>query len=373
LQKIKFNSIKSYSFLIRNNFLRNIKDIRLYYAIKLVSFIYVSLWNVAVWTVSPLLLLVMSEQLFPRWLSAFLLYVFIILLFVAVFESFRMLFISLRHTNLKQFDESILDYMRYVNDKLEYSLQYRRSGGISPLPFLSFASARVKMRNFLRSQSPDFRKRNLEYGFIYLYLLVSILIIYLQHDGNRSVYAVLDYTLYMLYQMLNTISFDIVEIFFYPPDIKLDRSQDMLLERFAQICFALGIAASVSRNIDIIFRRNIVLHTNFFGLKDYIENSYLSRNFIELYFLGVPRHYDFEGAKKIDASVVLLQLDKKSSELSSVNLKRIYKDKNFDSAWLQLQQAEFDALVFENISRNALCPCGSGKRYKHCHGSDVGL
>jgi preprotein translocase subunit SecA len=22
-----------------------------------------------------------------------------------------------------------------------------------------------------------------------------------------------------------------------------------------------------------------------------------------------------------------------------------------------------------NISRNALCPCGSGKKYKHCHGA----
>ncbi|MDR0406698.1 MAG: SEC-C domain-containing protein [Holosporales bacterium] len=26
------------------------------------------------------------------------------------------------------------------------------------------------------------------------------------------------------------------------------------------------------------------------------------------------------------------------------------------------------AEVEQNISRNALCPCGSGLKYKHCHG-----
>lgn len=30
-----------------------------------------------------------------------------------------------------------------------------------------------------------------------------------------------------------------------------------------------------------------------------------------------------------------------------------------------------DKIDDENISRNALCPCGSGKRYKHCHGSAI--
>ncbi|MGH8733458.1 MAG: SEC-C metal-binding domain-containing protein, partial [Burkholderiales bacterium] len=24
--------------------------------------------------------------------------------------------------------------------------------------------------------------------------------------------------------------------------------------------------------------------------------------------------------------------------------------------------------AWKNVSRNALCPCGSGKKYKHCHG-----
>jgi preprotein translocase subunit SecA len=30
-----------------------------------------------------------------------------------------------------------------------------------------------------------------------------------------------------------------------------------------------------------------------------------------------------------------------------------------------------DPATWGKISRNALCPCGSGKKYKHCHG-DVG-
>jgi preprotein translocase subunit SecA len=27
-----------------------------------------------------------------------------------------------------------------------------------------------------------------------------------------------------------------------------------------------------------------------------------------------------------------------------------------------------DPATWGRISRNALCPCGSGKKYKHCHG-----
>jgi len=34
-----------------------------------------------------------------------------------------------------------------------------------------------------------------------------------------------------------------------------------------------------------------------------------------------------------------------------------------------LQQAEAD---WSNTPRNAPCPCGSGKKYKHCHGSLTG-
>ncbi len=26
---------------------------------------------------------------------------------------------------------------------------------------------------------------------------------------------------------------------------------------------------------------------------------------------------------------------------------------------------------YQNVRRNASCPCGSGKRYKHCHGSNA--
>ncbi len=27
-----------------------------------------------------------------------------------------------------------------------------------------------------------------------------------------------------------------------------------------------------------------------------------------------------------------------------------------------------DPATWRNTPRNALCPCGSGKKYKHCHG-----
>ena len=33
------------------------------------------------------------------------------------------------------------------------------------------------------------------------------------------------------------------------------------------------------------------------------------------------------------------------------------------------QEAEFDEDMFKNVARNAPCPCGSGKKFKHCHGA----
>ena len=29
-----------------------------------------------------------------------------------------------------------------------------------------------------------------------------------------------------------------------------------------------------------------------------------------------------------------------------------------------------DPATWGKVSRNAACPCGSGKKYKHCHGKD---
>ena len=33
---------------------------------------------------------------------------------------------------------------------------------------------------------------------------------------------------------------------------------------------------------------------------------------------------------------------------------------------------KFDEKMFANVSRNDLCPCGSGKKFKHCHGRIMG-
>jgi preprotein translocase subunit SecA len=31
-----------------------------------------------------------------------------------------------------------------------------------------------------------------------------------------------------------------------------------------------------------------------------------------------------------------------------------------------------EKISFENVARNDLCPCGSGKKFKHCHGKITG-
>jgi len=35
----------------------------------------------------------------------------------------------------------------------------------------------------------------------------------------------------------------------------------------------------------------------------------------------------------------------------------------------QPEAQELTAEQLEGVSRNSPCPCGSGKKYKHCHGS----
>ena len=40
-----------------------------------------------------------------------------------------------------------------------------------------------------------------------------------------------------------------------------------------------------------------------------------------------------------------------------------------EMAFGEAPRAAPDPYAEQNLSRNALCPCGSGKKYKHCHGT----
>jgi preprotein translocase subunit SecA len=45
---------------------------------------------------------------------------------------------------------------------------------------------------------------------------------------------------------------------------------------------------------------------------------------------------------------------------------------NFDDDGYELPSEEFDPdnpATWGDIGRNQLCPCGSGKKFKHCHGA----
>ena len=39
-----------------------------------------------------------------------------------------------------------------------------------------------------------------------------------------------------------------------------------------------------------------------------------------------------------------------------------------DGAWVAVGFDQADPSTWKNTPRNAPCPCGSGKKYKHCHG-----
>ena len=51
-------------------------------------------------------------------------------------------------------------------------------------------------------------------------------------------------------------------------------------------------------------------------------------------------------------------MDKEQNRKMSINNSEIKK--------------ELDAEKYANVSRNDLCPCGSGKKFKHCHGRIMG-
>ena len=34
----------------------------------------------------------------------------------------------------------------------------------------------------------------------------------------------------------------------------------------------------------------------------------------------------------------------------------------------ETEKKQLNAEMFANVARNDLCPCGSGKKFKHCHG-----
>ena len=41
----------------------------------------------------------------------------------------------------------------------------------------------------------------------------------------------------------------------------------------------------------------------------------------------------------------------------------------FWNPYTQTMPREDDPAAWGRVSRNAPCPCGSGKKYKHCHGA----
>ena len=49
--------------------------------------------------------------------------------------------------------------------------------------------------------------------------------------------------------------------------------------------------------------------------------------------------------------------------------RRIVNNPEPDNNFSQNQSKKFDELSSKKVGRNEPCPCNSGKKYKHCHGS----
>ena len=82
-------------------------------------------------------------------------------------------------------------------------------------------------------------------------------------------------------------------------------------------------------------------------------------------------------AHHIDATTGLDELDPElamaDAAISGARARRFTPPEPEKRAPLQVRKGEGDAdpndaATWGRVSRNALCPCGSGKKYKHCHG-----
>ena len=51
-----------------------------------------------------------------------------------------------------------------------------------------------------------------------------------------------------------------------------------------------------------------------------------------------------------------------------INIK-IVNNSEDENEFKQKQNNTFEKLSSKKVGRNAPCPCNSGKKYKHCHGS----
>ena len=63
-----------------------------------------------------------------------------------------------------------------------------------------------------------------------------------------------------------------------------------------------------------------------------------------------------------------------SDEMDASDTQKQKKEKNQNQAELfpaAAKQSNLDPKTFGKVGRNTPCPCGSGKKFKHCHGSTI--
>ena len=66
--------------------------------------------------------------------------------------------------------------------------------------------------------------------------------------------------------------------------------------------------------------------------------------------------------------------EKKLEEEDASEITKLEKEKKqgqVNIAPYAVKQSNLDSKTFGKVGRNAPCPCGSGRKFKHCHGSTI--
>ena len=84
---------------------------------------------------------------------------------------------------------------------------------------------------------------------------------------------------------------------------------------------------------------------------------------------GVFDTFKYERSSIFSSSSNLLLISQNIHKDGLANQKALFSDHNSEENFIEGPSQEQKLQKKEKVPRNAPCPCGSGKKYKHCHGA----
>ncbi len=144
----------------------------------------------------------------------------------------------------------------------------------------------------------------------------------------------------------------------YQQQISKLRDEEAVIE-FQKVLILMIVDNNWTEHIDALDQlRNSV------GLRGYAQNNPV----VEYQSEGFRMFQDMIGAIEFDVTRTMMKAQIHEQERERASEHAITTaEKNIAAQSIDADPAELDA-VYQGVGRNELCPCGSGKKFKNCHG-----